>query len=86
MMARIAFVTAMSLVASLAALAEAAAFQQIGTLAQRHEAMTACGHDARLFCRSLKEADGPYAYLVCLGLNRGRLTTRCIDLLVHYGQ
>jgi hypothetical protein len=86
MMARVAFVTAMSLVASLAALAETASFQQIGTPAQRHEAIAACGHDARLFCRSLKEADGPYVYLVCLGLNRSRLTSRCIDLLVHYGQ
>jgi hypothetical protein len=86
MMARVAFVTAMSLVASLAALAETATFQQIGTPAQRHEAMAACGHDARLFCRSLKEADGPYVYLVCLELNRSRLTTHCIDLLVHYGQ
>jgi hypothetical protein len=86
MMARIAFVTAMSLVASLAALAETATFQQIGTPAQRHEAIAACGHDARLFCRSLKEADGPYVYLVCLGLNRSRLTSRCVGLLVHYGQ
>ena len=85
-MARIAFMAAMSLAAPSAALAQMSTFQQIGTPEQRREAIAACGHDARLFCQSLKEADGPYAYLVCLGLNRGRLTTRCVDLLVHYGQ
>jgi hypothetical protein len=86
MMARIAFVTAMSLTAPSAALAQTATFQQIGTPAQRHEAMAACGHDARLFCQSLKEADGPYVYVACLALNRGRLTARCNGLLVRYGQ
>jgi hypothetical protein len=86
MMARIVFVTAMSLAASSAALAVTATFQQVGTSAQRREAIAACGHDARLYCRSLKETDGPYAYLACLGLNRSRLTARCIALLVHYGQ
>jgi hypothetical protein len=88
MMVRIAFVTAMSLAApSSAALAvTTATVQQFGTPAQRREAIAACGHDAHLYCRSLKETDGPYAYLACLGLNRSRLTARCIGLLVHYGQ
>jgi hypothetical protein len=86
MMARVAFLTAVSLAAPSAALAQTATFQQIGTPAQRHEAIAACGYDARLFCRSLKEVDGPYVYLACLGLNRGRLTARCIGLLVRYGQ
>jgi glutamine cyclotransferase len=85
-MARIAFMAAMSLAAPSAALAQMSTFQQIGTPEQRREAIAACGHDARLFCQSLKEADGPYAYLTCLELNRRQLTTRCVALLARYGQ
>jgi hypothetical protein len=63
MMACIAFVTAMSLAAPSAAPAVTAIFQQVGTSAQRREAIAACGHDARLYCRSLKETDGPMLIL-----------------------
>ena len=86
MISRIAFITAMSMAIPSAALAVTAALQQAITPAQRREAIAACGYETRLYCRSLKEADGLYAYLACLELNRARLTTRCVDLLVRYGQ
>jgi hypothetical protein len=86
MMASIAFVTAMVLAAPSAALAQTAVFEHVGTPEQRREAIAACGHDARLFCRSLKEADGPYAYLACLEVNRRQLTASCVGLLVRFGQ
>lgn len=75
-----------SLAASSGALGQSATFQQIGTPEQKREAIAACGHDARQFCQSLKEADGPYAYLACLEMNRRQLTAPCIALLVRYGQ
>jgi hypothetical protein len=84
--ARIAFVVA-SLATSSGALAQSAIVQQVvGTPEQRREAIAACGRDARQFCQSLKEADGPYAYLACLETNRRQLTAPCIALLVRYGQ
>lgn len=43
--------------------------QEIGTPDQQQEAVAACGSDAHLYCKALKETDGPYAYLSCLELN-----------------
>jgi hypothetical protein len=83
--ARIAFMVA-SLAAPSGTLAQTATVQQIGTPEQKREAIAACGRDARQFCQSLKEADGPYAYLACLEINRRQLTAPCIALLVRYGQ
>jgi hypothetical protein len=84
--ARMTLLAAMSLACPLAAPAQSLTFQQVGTPEQRREAIAACGRDARQFCQSLKEADGPYAYLACLELNRRQLTSRCVALLVRYGQ
>jgi hypothetical protein len=76
-----------SLAAASGAFAQSATFQQaVGTPEQRREAIAACGHDAHQFCQSLKEADGPYAYLACLEINRRQLTAPCIALLARYGQ
>jgi len=85
-MAHMAVVTATSLAAATAVFAETVTAQQVITPGQRRKAIAACGQDARLYCRSLREVDGPYAYLACLELNRPRLTARCIGLLAHYGQ
>jgi hypothetical protein len=84
--ARMTFLAAISLAFPLAAPAQTSTFQQVGTPEQRREAIAACGHDAHVFCQSLKETDGPYAYLACLELNRRQLTSRCVALLVRYGQ
>jgi hypothetical protein len=85
-MGRVATALILALVCSSAASAENVAVLQIGTPEQRREAIAACGPDARLYCRSLKEADGPYAYSTCLEMNRSRLTPRCVGLLARYLQ
>jgi hypothetical protein len=85
-MRRLAIAVLLAIACHSVALAENGAAQQFGTPAQRREAISACGSDARLYCRRLKEADGPIAYLACLEANRSHLSTRCVALLEQYGR
>lgn len=45
----------------------------------------ACGPDVHKFCHKLKEADGDFAYLQCLELNRDSLTGPCSTMLKGFG-
>jgi hypothetical protein len=59
---------------------------EIGTPQQRREAISACGRDARLYCRELRASDGAFAYLACLEQHRSQLNSSCVGLLARYGQ
>lgn len=76
----------MSLGFACAARAASLEAPEIGTPAQRREAISACGRDARLYCQGLKASDGAFAYLACLERHRSRLNSSCVELLARYGQ
>jgi hypothetical protein len=83
---RVGFSIALFLTFIAQAEAEPSAWATIGTPEQRHEAVTACGRDVRLYCQSLSQSDGLVAYVACLERNRSRLSSRCVGLLARYGQ
>ena len=77
-----------ALILILAAQAQATPLEMttIGTPEQRREAISACGKDVSLYCRSLSQSDGLVAYVACLEQNRSRLSSRCVGLLARYGE
>jgi hypothetical protein len=56
--------------------------EEMGTKEQR----AACHHDVGKFCKSVKPADGPFAYLTCLQANREKLRPACLKVIEGGGQ
>jgi hypothetical protein len=49
----------------------------MGTPEQR----AACSADVGRYCKSVKPADGPFAYLACLQANRPKLRQACVRVI-----
>lgn len=80
-MIRTALISIGILASSIGAPAQTYNVQTSGTPEQR----AACGPDVRRLCRSLKDSDGPFAYLQCFQTNHTRLSARCLGMLQSYG-
>jgi hypothetical protein len=84
-MTRFILFLAVSLGCVLCAKAAPPTVPEIGTPEQRREAISACGRDARHYCRQVKASDGAWGYLSCLELHRDQLNSSCAGLLARYG-
>jgi hypothetical protein len=75
---RIAFMSALWIAASSAAIAE--------DLRGTRDEQAACRGDARRFCRSVDPDSGTHGILICLKQNRSKLGRACRGLLESHGQ
>ena len=60
-----------------ASTAQAQKAEEMGTPEQR----AACSHDVGRYCKSVKPADGPFAYLDCLQKHQEKLRPACLKVI-----